>query len=167
MRKNSGRIPDCHPNEKHRAHGLCQRCYLQKYNKSKNPEAHPYGVLPTCHPDRPHKARGLCQECYVREPDRAAYDKAYRAKFARRDQLKHKYNLSIEDYEALVQKQNGLCAICKQPPRGKMTRLSVDHDHTTGHVRGLLCITCNRVLGFFENAEWHWAANAYLAAPTS
>ncbi len=49
-------------------------------------------------------------------------------------------------------KQNGVCAICGNPP--KKTRLAVDHNHTTGKNRGLLCGSCNGVLGYLDNPVW-------------
>ena len=116
-----------------------------------------------CHPDRPHKAHGLCKSCYDKLPARLARIKSYTNKHARRDQLKCLYGLTVEDYDAFVQAQNGLCAICGLPPRGKMKRLSVDHDHKTGTVRGLLCITCNRTLGYLDNENWRTKAEAYLS----
>lgn len=76
--------------------------------------------------------------------------------------LKHFYKITPEDYERMLTEQNGVCAICGQPPRGKMKRLSVDHNHTTGEVRGLLCITCNRVAGYLDNKPWLAAASKYL-----
>lgn len=48
-------------------------------------------------------------------------------------------------YDAQLRKQGGGCAICGEPPKSR--RLHVDHDHLTGDVRGLLCWTCNAVLG--------------------
>ena len=58
---------------------------------------------------------------------------------------------SAEEYENLVKVQNGVCAICSQPEtvmrRGKVQRLSVDHCHKTNKIRGLLCVTCNNILG--------------------
>ena len=65
--------------------------------------------------------------------------------------LKAVYNITLEDYNELVEKQNGLCAIC-----GKVETTSnqfgsrplcVDHNHETGIVRGLLCAQCNHLLG--------------------
>lgn len=58
-----------------------------------------------------------------------------------------KYGITPDDYEALSQKQGGVCAVCKQPPKFPKTRLCVDHDHETGRVRGLLCNECNVALG--------------------
>ena len=55
-----------------------------------------------------------------------------------------KYGITIQDYESLLQKQDGKCAICLSPP--KRFRLAVDHDHKTGGIRGLLCAPCNRTL---------------------
>lgn len=58
-----------------------------------------------------------------------------------------KYNLTIEQYDAIVKKQNNLCAICEGNNFGKHDKLFVDHDHFTKKVRGLLCINCNTLLG--------------------
>lgn len=56
------------------------------------------------------------------------------------------YGLEPGEYEALLLNQGGVCAICLRKPGAK--RLAVDHDHTSGEVRGLLCRSCNRdVLG--------------------
>lgn len=67
----------------------------------------------------------------------------------------------------LVQ-QDGLCRICRRPERalgrsGRVRPLSVDHDHDTGKVRGLLCHGCNTALGKFNHdPEWLLAAVRYL-----
>lgn len=54
------------------------------------------------------------------------------------------YGFQAGEYERRLQEQGGVCAVCDQPP--KKYRLSVDHDHVTGKVRGLLCNNCNRAL---------------------
>lgn len=64
--------------------------------------------------------------------------------------LRKYYDLSIAEYEQMLEAQGGVCAICKQADLRK--RLSVDHDHTTGKVRGLLCNTCNRALGLLKDS---------------
>jgi len=64
--------------------------------------------------------------------------------------LKNTYQITIEDYQLSLEKQSGLCAICKSKcVSGR--RLAVDHNHTTGEVRGLLCCKCNRGLGNFND----------------
>jgi hypothetical protein len=68
--------------------------------------------------------------------------------------LKRKYNLTVEEYEEIFNTQNGVCAICLNPEtyvyNGRTYRLAVDHCHTTGKVRGLLCKDCNQILGRFN-----------------
>lgn len=59
--------------------------------------------------------------------------------------LKSKYGITILEYKELRDSQNGKCLICR-----KKKILVVDHDHTTGKVRGLLCHACNTSLGFME-----------------
>jgi hypothetical protein len=65
-----------------------------------------------------------------------------------RGNLKGKYGISLEEYEKKLIVQNGVCAICNQPPNGR--RLAVDHDHETDEVRGLLCDSCNFSLGLLK-----------------
>ena len=58
--------------------------------------------------------------------------------------------------------QGGVCAICHQP-RPEERTLHVDHDHSTGAIRGLLCFTCNNALGDFrDSSELFHAAAGYL-----
>ncbi len=64
--------------------------------------------------------------------------------------LKHRYGITQEQYECLLEAQSGRCAICEQLClTGR--RLSVDHSHETSEVRGLLCGNCNRGLGMFKD----------------
>lgn len=80
--------------------------------------------------------------------------------------LKREYHTSLAEYTKVFEFQNGRCAICKRPvPTGK-ARLAVDHCHTTGLLRGLLCWKCNRALGVFrDNLELLIAAAEYLKFP--
>ena len=63
--------------------------------------------------------------------------------------IRRTYGISLEEYYKLIEYQGGGCAVCgrKQEPDGR--RLSIDHDHTTGKVRGVLCYSYNKALGLF------------------
>lgn len=68
--------------------------------------------------------------------------------------LKYRYNLSIEDYVIMYNKQGCKCAICKRDyPLGGKKGLYVDHDHNTCKVRGLLCSSCNSAIGKLRESE--------------
>ena len=66
-----------------------------------------------------------------------------------------RYGITVEQHGAMLEAQNGLCAICAQPPDPNgvraTSRLHTDHDHLTGKVRSLLCNNCNRGLGCFAD----------------
>ena len=86
--------------------------------------------------------------------------KAYRRanpKFLRGQHLKKRYGLTLEEYEIMVDSQDGLCLICKS-----REKLSVDHNHTTGHIRGLLCFKCNIALWIIEDQVRLDGAISYL-----
>ncbi len=113
------------------------------------------------HPDRKHYAKGLCVTCYRNTPHfqniRRAYYAAHKEQFKRhgettrlrRTRERLLYGITYEQYEALLQSQRGLCAICKQVPGRK--GLGVDHCHETGQIRGLLCSRCNTALGLLKD----------------
>ena len=89
---------------------------------------------------------------------------------ARERHLQKNYRLSNEDYDALLASQGGGCAICgtdscyTNPRSGKMVALSVDHNHDTGTVRGILCKDCNIGLANFkDNPDLLHRAVDYLA----
>lgn len=69
----------------------------------------------------------------------------------RRSQLK-KYGLTPELYQLRLADQGGRCAICQIAACPSGRRFSVDHDHATGRVRGLLCLKCNQGVGQFDDA---------------
>jgi len=81
---------------------------------------------------------------------------------ARRAYLKRCFGISPAEYDALLAKQNGACAICR---RRSKRRLCVDHCHVTGRIRGLLCHFCNLALGYLRDDQASLvAALAYLGA---
>lgn len=62
--------------------------------------------------------------------------------------LRAKYGIEPEDYERMLVKQGGGCAVCGATEADQLSRrLHVDHDHATGRVRGLLCGPCNHAIG--------------------
>jgi len=88
----------------------------------------------------------------------------------RRASYRHRFGAHVtpELYEELAERQNDSCAICQRKaseahPSGKL--LHIDHDHTTGEIRGLLCSTCNIRLHALENFAWRGDAEKYLENP--
>lgn len=66
-------------------------------------------------------------------------------------QYRIRYGITLEDYNRMLQSQDGKCKICESEKAGnKEQNFAVDHCHKTGIVRGLLCIKCNARLGWFE-----------------
>lgn len=70
------------------------------------------------------------------------------------------YGITLAERDAMVEEQNGLCMICEKPP--KKSGLYLDHNHTTGVTRGLLCVTCNSRIGILEDEDFMARAAAYL-----
>lgn len=74
--------------------------------------------------------------------------------------LKKRFNISERDYDLILEKQNGVCAICKEDEKvidgqsKKLKPLSVDHCHETGKIRGLLCTACNTGIGLLKHEPY-------------
>lgn len=71
--------------------------------------------------------------------------------------IAERYGISIEERDKLIKKQSNLCAICGNSETvthqsGQVRDLSIDHCHTTGKIRGLLCGSCNNGLGRFKDS---------------
>lgn len=107
------------------------------------------------------KRSGLMSRC---KSCRSPYDSRHReyepeGRKARawRWKLSKFFGLTPEDYQAIRTAQDDKCLICGQnesyrEPSGLLHRLAVDHDHTTGKVRGLLCRCCNVGLGYYQDS---------------
>lgn len=123
--------------------------------QSTNPKHRAYG-----------RPQGRCKVC-VREQT-GAYQRANRSRASAQQRtwrLKNEFGITDEEYEQLLSVQGGVCGICGGPPDGRWKRLHVDHCHTTGRVRGLLCTPCNQGLGLLrDSVERIHAAIAYLEA---
>lgn len=83
----------------------------------------------------------------------------------RESHLKRKFGITQAEYDRLLRQQRGGCAICGDTrPDGRT--LHIDHDHRTGSVRGLLCLSCNQGLGQFKESPARLAmAIEYLKNP--
>ena len=140
----------------------------------------------TCHPDLKHYAKGKCLRCYEREDrcearrkqalrryerqkDKILAHQRSRTKDIKAKRLERVYQISAEDYNVIYDFQDGRCPLCDKilanTFRGIEGKLpSVDHDHTSGEIRGLLCaMPCNRYL----NSNLQLAKNTlkYLTTP--
>lgn len=103
-----------------------------------------------------------CKKCYSKKGRvyrQENKDAVTRRHMARR--LRLRYGIDVEMYDDLLEYQKGVCAICGKPDPRKM--LGVDHNHETGKVRGLLCHSCNVLIGHArEDVEILKKAVAYL-----
>lgn len=82
------------------------------------------------------------------------YLRAYRTEHAeeyREKRLKKVYGIDASEFDIMLKKQDGACAVCRKKQE-KADSLHVDHDHSTGAVRGLLCGPCNRALGLLGDS---------------
>ena len=96
------------------------------------------------------------------ENQRRFKESGRKAVASRKSHLKRKYGMTLEDYDRLLEQQGGGCAVCGRPPREDIS-LHVDHDHDTGHIRGILCFRCNNGIGDFgHDLALLEAAAAYL-----
>jgi hypothetical protein len=107
----------------------------------------------------------ICKTCWYKK--RRDWDKnnpekskaiTHRAHLKRKDKnrnciYKREYGITLEEYNTILLKQNGKCAICGSETVGRKTdkNFIVDHDHKTGKVRGLLCHKCNAILGMAQD----------------
>jgi hypothetical protein len=93
------------------------------------------------------------------------HGKSHELVFQRERAIVRKFGISVLEYQTLLEKQKSSCAICKAPTTEFKKFLGVDHNHTTGKVRGLLCAACNIGLGMFkDNMERLAEAIRYLSA---
>jgi len=93
--------------------------------------------------------------------ERKKYDKEYNLKnreIIRHKKINHIYGLSKEEFIVLEEQHAGKCAICNKKETQidfrtkKIRSLAIDHCHTTGKVRGLLCKKCNTAIGLLEDS---------------
>lgn len=92
------------------------------------------------------------EHCQNRQKIWCDKNKERRYIWQRNNQLKKRYNISLEEYNILLLEQEGKCKICNTiTPGRKRKGFMVDHCHKTGIVRGLLCVQCNLAIGQFND----------------
>ena len=105
--------------------------------------------------------RAVVKESAARRPERVK-------EIRKNTKLKARYGIDISQFDALLELQGGKCAICHgDQPGGFWDVWMVDHDHSTGIVRGLLCYRCNLDLGTYERMLKAFGADSltsYLAS---
>jgi hypothetical protein len=112
-------------------------------------------VWPIDHfPKNKHRKTGrypYCRYCNREQVAKWRSENPDKARRAHRVAKLRKYGLTPEDYEVMLQSQDGRCAICgtDEPGHVENRLFDVDHDHVTGKVRGLLCQHCNMGMGQF------------------
>lgn len=123
--------------------------------QSTNPEHRAYG-----------RPQGRCKQCVGKQT--GAYQKRNReraSEMQRNWRLLNQYGITAADYDRMLADQGGACAICGALSGGRWETLAVDHCHTTGRVRGLLCTPCNQGIGLLrDSVERIHAAISYLEA---
>ncbi len=184
----------CHQLKFIAAGGLCRACYMRQ-KRTGQLEHLPPRTRTKCEVDGCDKvvaSYGRCESHRIRirrsEPvvrelsmtpkaiESREYRKREKASGKKRtyeqekhNSLKKAFGITLEQYNAMLKAQNGVCAICGQPEKrsykatGRVMQLAVDHCHKTGKVRALLCGPCNHGIGNFrEDAELIHKAIAYL-----
>jgi hypothetical protein len=100
-------------------------------------------------------------QIYCRKKCRSRASEKRTGALTRRRWKRQGIHLSIEEFETMEANQGGCCQICRTKPVGESLR--VDHDHSDGTIRGLLCHKCNTALGYFsEKIETLESAIEYL-----
>lgn len=116
----------------------CTKCNIEKQIEDFSPQG--------------NGRRSVCRKCRTAEQKGRDYSK-YKGKYKytteqrRAWNLKHKYGMTVSEYEKMLIDQNNKCKICQE-----VSDLVIDHNHKTGIVRGLLCHHCNTMLGLAKDS---------------
>lgn len=107
---------------------------------------------------RPAGKLGRVSRCKCCVKAKETHKRRHLKDYTRAQNLMTRFRLSIDDYNKMFLKQKGVCQICKKAEtskdkNGKDKWLSVDHSHSTGDVRGLLCSKCNTGIGLLGDSK--------------
>lgn len=147
----------------------CKPCRAKRNQKAKEEKL--LSITPEETEERRLLANQRNRDLYAkkREAKRARAKKTYarnreaRLAAARNRVLERKYGINEFTHAAIKLIQNDACGICMKPFNGDRYMMHTDHDHITGKVRGILCISCNHAIGVLgDNAEGLRAALRYI-----
>jgi len=148
--KSMGKIKGSYYKTNNATHKVCTKCGVRKERSEYHKDS-----------SRNDGIGAYCKECKLKTNN--SWRKANPEEMKqsqRRTRRKREYGVTREDYEIMLVNQNNECAICKNSIGYEA---SVDHDHQTGKVRGLLCGKCNSGIGLLQdNPEILRSAAKYL-----
>lgn len=104
---------------------------------------------PYTKPDKSKGRRSICKMCDKKRARK--FLDAQGSDYARNNQFKVRYGITLEQYNGMFEEQSGCCAICHTHQLQLDKRLAVDHCHDTGKVRKLLCSACNMAIGLLKH----------------
>lgn len=107
---------------------------------------------------RKHGHADWCSKCYAKH-SRSIRNARVSADTKRKWNIASRYGLTVAEVDAMVEMQHSKCAICAEP---LPDRFHIDHCHSSGCVRGILCHGCNLKLPIVENLTLLAAAISYL-----
>lgn len=119
-----------------------------------------------CNQEHEQSTRQIKNDCKSRQC--ATFKPHNWTGFNREDAIiRRQYGISMQEFDALLEFQNGGCAICNKPITELRRRMNIDHDHDTNQVRGILCSGCNTGLGQLgDSVEGLKKALSYLENPS-
>lgn len=149
----------------------CSICGITKHRDAFYPRpSRPCGMSPQCKECERNRKAKYAREWRAKNQElNRMRDREWRAKNpdrVRSMNFKKAYGIDNARYEEMLDAQDYSCAICsvKHSDKSRETRLNIDHCHTTGRIRGLLCAPCNKGLGHFRDTiDLLKAAIKYLA----
>ena len=169
----------------------CTRCNREMYKPGKREEGkiryHAKGLCNPCYAavrlgTSPRQyihfdeSGQTCSKCSIYQPYEQYTIKKVKTRsgyhsWCKTCQVMYKYNITKVEYDSMFSSQDGLCAICQNPPTEDGKALDVDHDHNCcpsntscgSCIRGLLCDNCNKGIGLLgDNPDTLLAAHNYL-----
>lgn len=121
---------------------VCSRCFEEKqtseFHLRSKKEPYPKSACKDCHRER-------AKDYWRKNP--------LPKEVQRERNLQRSFNIGVGDYNNLLESQGACCAICGIGACSSGRNFAVDHDHSTGKIRGLLCQSCNTALGQFKDNQ--------------